>query len=168
MKTLAGTLVEQMQESEDLTCDKQLIFFGIRKQWLPIVKKERMSGKNGENRPLFVKVDPSHDRWRAVLAQEIWESIHKTNPVNLIRTRFSDSAQRKMEIMGHECEVQAAKIIYGVDTAAYRAREARAMHNGYGRIFKDMAPDIIADKMEARSNEARRWVEKNISRLEEA
>lgn len=138
-----------------------LIYAGIRAGLLPLVEKTSLKGANGKNRPLYVQIDTTADYWRAVLAQEIWESIRKTNPYHLVRSR-SDDGQRELELVGHEIEVQAAVMLYDVDEREYRKAEAGRMRAGYGGIFKGR--DVEAS-MVKHTPLAREWVRKNRSRF---
>lgn len=139
-----------------------LIVGGIKSGHLPLVERGKIKGANGRNRPLHVTIDPTVPYHKAVLAQEIWESIHKTNPINLLKSR-SKSGQREMELMGHEIEVQAAVMLYDVDEREYRKAEAGRMRAGYGGIFRGM--DVEAE-MARLSGKARAWVVENKGRFE--
>lgn len=77
---------------------------------LPITILKRLKGANGRNWPGYVQIDPGAPMRAAVWAQEAWESRHKLNPVNLLRSRLSLRHRRRMEIMGHEVEVQARRL----------------------------------------------------------
>ena len=98
----------------------------------PIVIEKNLNGRNARNWPGVVLIDPDAHEPAAVAAQELYESRHKMNPVNLLRRTFDDDHRRDMEIMGHEVEVQASVLIYGADEASRRAREAASMQRGYG------------------------------------
>lgn len=126
---------------------------------LPIVITRRLVGANGRNWPCFAMLDPDAPLPAAVLAQEAWEAMHKANPLNMLRTRISARHRRAMELMGHEIEVQAAALIYGMSPARYRAREAEVLRSGYGGLFAGMGPSEIVAEMAARSAEARAWVQ---------
>lgn len=138
-----------------------LIVGGIKSGHLPLVEKGAINGANGRNRPLHVIIDPSVPYYNAVLAQEIWESIHKTNPINLIRSR-SKKGQRDMEYMGHEIEVQAAVMLYGVAEATYRKAEAERMQAGYSGLFENQP---VERELAARRSKAREWVANNRERF---
>lgn len=140
---------------------------------LPIITiKRRLDGRNGLNGPGFVVIDPDAPYPAAVWAQEAWESQHRlTNPVNWIATmwpfrKIDPSPTRRMEIMGHEVEVQAAVLIYGVDANWYRDSEARAMRRGYGGLFSSTPLDDLIEAMKARSDDARQWVRRHRSQIE--
>lgn len=138
-----------------------LIYAGIRAGALPLVEKASIKGANGRNWPLYVEIDTKAAYWRAVLAQEIWEAIHKTNPINLIRSR-SKRGQRDMEYMGHEIEVQAAVMLYGVAEATYRKAEAERMQAGYSGLFQGQP---VEHELAARRSKAREWVAGNRERF---
>ncbi|MDP5307923.1 hypothetical protein [Paracoccus spongiarum] len=133
----------------------------------PVVLHRRLDGANARNWPGLVLLDPDARLPAAVLAQEAWEAMHKANPVNLLRTRLSATARREMEVMGHECEVQAACLIYDRDPAEYRVAEADRMKRGYDGLFAAVTRAQLRAAMEARSDEARRWVRQHRDRLEE-
>lgn len=138
-----------------------LIVGGIRSGRLPLVEKGTIKGANGRNRPLHVIIDPTVPYYKAVLAQEIWESVYKTNPINLIRSR-SKKGQREMELMGHEVEVQAAVLLYGVAEASYRKIEAEVMQRGYSGLFRGVD---VETEMAKRRKKAADWVRENRSRF---
>lgn len=132
-----------------------LIYAGIKAGKLPLVEKGKIKGANGLNRPLHVIIDPTVPYYKAVLAQEVWESIHKTNPINLFKSR-SKRGQRELELMGHEVEVQAAVLLYGVNEKEYRAKEAKSM-TGY-KQFKGFSARSIERDMTKRTQAARKWL----------
>lgn len=133
--------------------------------FFPFVIIRSIEGANGRNWPGVVMIDPAAAYPAAVLAQEACEAMHKTNPANLLRVRFSDDARRDMELMGHECEVQAAALIYGRDRAVYRAAEAVRMQRGYDGLFRRMTPDDIAARMAIHAPQSARWVGQHIEEL---
>lgn len=133
---------------------------------LPIIISRRLKGANGRNWPGFVVLNPDAPLPAAVLAQEAWEAMHKLNPVNLVRVRFSKRARRRMEIMGHEVEVQAAAIVYGKDRHDYRVAEVYRMRGGYDGLFDGLTRSQMRAAMEAQSDEANRWVRRNLELLE--
>ena len=132
----------------------------------PKIKVADLDGRNAKNNAFRVVIDPDVPFRAAVLAQELYEAEAKRDPVRAIEVRLDSSAERKLEITGHEVEVQAAALIYGQDEAAYRAKEAASMHRGYGGLFRDMPVAEIIAAMEARKPTARQWVERNRVRLE--
>lgn len=138
-----------------------LTYAGIRAGKLPLIERKQLDGANGRNWPLYVEIDPKAAYHKAVLAQELWEAIHKTNPINLIRSR-SEKGQRTMEYMGHEIEVQAAVMLYGVAEATYRKAEAERMQAGYSGIFEGQP---VERELAARRDKARKWVRENRERF---
>lgn len=138
-----------------------LIYAGIKSGRLPLVEKTSIKGANGRNWPLFVQIDTSAAYWRAVLAQEVWEATHKANPINLIRSR-SKKGQRDMEYTGHEIEVQAAVMLYGVAEATYRKAEAGRMQAGYSGLFENQP---VERELAARRSKALEWVRDNRERF---
>jgi hypothetical protein len=139
-----------------------LMYLGVKQGFFPIVKREKLKGANGRNWPLLVIMDPDASMYKAVLAQEIYESIHKTNPINLLKTRSGKGAQ-ELELMGHEIEVQVAVLLYGVKEHEYRKREALSM-KGY-KQFKGWDAERIEAEMQKKTNEAKKWVSKNHKRF---
>lgn len=131
----------------------------------PFIFKRRLKNANGRNWPGIVVINPDAPYPAAVLAQEWWEAMHKLNPLNLLRVLLSSSARRKMEIMGHETEVQAAAELYGLDALDYRRKEARAMKSGYDGLFGAIPVDEIEQGMRDRSGEALAWVTKRLKVL---
>lgn len=138
-----------------------LIYAGIRAGALPLVERTSIKGANGRNWPLYVEIDPKVPYHKAVLAQEIWESIHKALPWNAIKAR-SKKGKREMEYMGHEIEVQAAVLLYGVAEATYRHAEAERMQAGYSGLFEGQP---VERELAARRSEAREWVRDNRERF---
>ncbi|WP_103173794.1 hypothetical protein [Paracoccus sp. SY] len=133
---------------------------------IPIILTGDLDGANARNWPGLVILDPDCPKPAAVLAQEWWESLFKLNPVNLIRTRTSDSARRKMEIMGHAIEVAAEVLIYGANENSALHREARAMRAGYDDIFENMSASAVVAAMTAERRDAHAWVKDRIKKLE--
>lgn len=140
---------------------------------LPIITIKRgLSGKNAINAPGIIILDPEAPYPAAVWAQEAWESMHRlTNPINWVATmwpfsKIDSSPTRRMEIMGHEVEVQAAALIYGVPAGWYRESEAGKMRRGYGGLFASTPIDTIVEAMRARTSEARNWVRKHRDQIE--
>ena len=132
---------------------------------LPIVIRRDLDGSNGRNWPGFVILGKDIERPAAVAAQEIWEARHKLNPLALLQVLTSKDSRRKMELMGHEVEVQACVIIYGQSEIVARKREAVAMHNGYDGLFRHMSPLKIEAEMRKRSDKARAWVQANLREI---
>lgn len=132
----------------------------------PQIRVGDLDGRNATNNAFRVIVDRDAPFRAAVLAQEVWETEQKQDPVQAVRIRLDDDERREMEIMGHEVEVAAAVLFYGQDAAAYRAKEAASMQRGYDGLFRKMTPAQIAAAMERQSAKATRWVEKNRKRLE--
>ena len=133
---------------------------------IPITLTRSLRGANGRNWPGLVLLDPDAPLRAAVWAQEAYEARYKLNPINLIRVRFSKRARREMEIMGHEVEVQAAALVYGLSASTYRVAEAARMRAGYDGLFAGLsAPQLVA-AMEAVSDDASRWVRRNRNAIE--
>ena len=135
----------------------------LKLELLPIVQKKHLKDANGRNSILYVQMDPDAPMYKAVLAQEIYECLYKVDPINLIRSRTT-KGQRDMELMGHEVEVQAAVMLYGVKEAQYRRAEASAMQTGYD-CFKGMELPEIVDAMADKTIEAQKWVARNQGRF---
>lgn len=133
---------------------------------LPITILKRLSGANGRNWPGYVQLDPDAPLRAAVWAQEAWESMYKMNPMNLLRVRLSRKYRRRMEIMGHEVEVQAAAMVYGISASKYRMDESGSMKNGYNGLFDSMSRTQLIAAMEAVAPDAARWVRRNRGRIE--
>lgn len=135
----------------------------------PIVKivDDLPSGVNARNWPGLVKVRRGLQFRAAIVAQEAWESMHKMDPVKLFFRVFKRSKQdqREFEYMGHEVEVQAAALIYGVDANEYRLNEAKRMHGGYNNLFAHLSHKEIAMELRARSGKANRFVNEHLDKL---
>ena len=132
----------------------------------PSIHLADLDGRNAKNNAFRVVVDRDAPFRAAVLAQELYEAEAKRDPIRAVEVRLDHSAERKLEIAGHEVEVQAAVLLYGQDEDAYRAKEAASMHRGYDGLFRDMPGAEIIAAMEARAPSARQWVERNRARLE--
>jgi hypothetical protein len=139
-----------------------LMYLGVKQGFFPIIRQGELEGATGRNWPLLVVMEPDAPMYKAVLAQEIWESIHKTNPINLIRTRSGKGAQ-ELELMGHEVEVQVAVLLYGVKEHEYRKKEAESM-KGYSQ-FKGWDAARIEAGMIEKTNAAQSWVARNQKRF---
>lgn len=132
----------------------------------PIVITKSLEGANGRNWPGLVLIDPNAREPAAVFAQELYESRHKMNPVNLLRRTFDDDHRRDMEIMGHEVEVQAAVLLYGAQESVRRYNEATSIQRGYGKLFRHMTVDQIVAAMRGRRNKALAFVLDNRRAIE--
>lgn len=129
---------------------------------LPRVYFRKLEGKNAQNSPWRVLIDRRAPYWRAILAQEVWESNHKRGalwrPLRLFRMLFRrEEFDQDLEIMGHEVEVQAAAVFFGLGQAQYRAAEARAMAAHYPQ-FEGWPPERIVLWMEHQTRPARKWL----------
>ena len=133
----------------------------------PSVEITDLDGRNARNNAVRVQIDPDAPCRPGVAAQEIWEAMHKQSPVTAVLVRADKDAQRRMEVMGHEVETQAAVRFCGADESAYRAKEARVMHRGYDGLFADMTEAEIVARMQDRSAAARGWVERHADKLED-
>lgn len=132
---------------------------------IPITIWRKPKGANARNWPGVTMVDPDHPRRAAIWAQEAWESTWKMNPLNLIDRLLSKAARREMEIMGHEVEVQAAKLVYGDAAGPYRLKEAMSLEKNYGGLFKGRDVMAIQLAMLKCQPEARAWVLENLDRI---
>lgn len=132
----------------------------------PIVIERPLVGKNGTNWPGLVILNPDAPLPAAVLAQEWREAMYKLNPVNLIATRLSKRALRRMEVMGHATEIAAEVLIYGRDEGKAMDREIEAMRRGYGGLFADVPVVPLKYALTAAQPDARRWVKARRKRLE--
>ena len=133
---------------------------------LPVYTKlVKIAGANGRNWPGVIHLNPNAPYRAAVWAQEAYEAVHKLNPFNLLRTRLSKRHKQRMEIMGHEIEVQAVRIVYALNINSVRQREAISMKRGYDGLFADMTKDQIEQLMLANQDAANRWVRKNLNQI---
>lgn len=121
-------------------------------------------GQAGKNNIWSARVDPNAPYRAAHMAQEWKEARMKYPPWIGIWVRFSSSGKRYVELMGHECEVQAVMILYNVDQDEYRREEAQRMKDLYS-IFHKWDAEKIIKKMKKRSGKANRWVYKRKKRL---
>lgn len=135
----------------------------------PIVKivDDLPAGTNARNWPGLVKVRRGLQFRAAIVAQEAWESMHKMDPVKLFFRVFKRSKQdqREFEYMGHEVEIQAAILIYGVDAVEYRRNEALRMKEGYNGLFGHLSVNAIVAELRARSGKANRFVNQHLEKL---
>lgn len=133
---------------------------------LPVhTKLVKIDGANGRNWPGVVHLDPEAPYRAAVWAQEAYEAVHKLNPFNLLLSPLSKRHQRRMELMSHEIEVQAARIVYASNASAYRLREVVSLKYGYDGLFAEMTQVQIEHLMLANQNAANRWVRQNLKQI---
>lgn len=141
----------------------------------PIIWFKKLKGRAGFNLPGVAVVDPDTPFLAAVVAQEAWEAMHKLHPrlVRIVASKLlwrvdlgNGRAVSDMEVMGHECEVQAAAIIYDRNPNQYRAAEVDRMRRGYDGLFDRFSRTSLLGEMKARSGDARQWVLDNLENLE--
>ena len=129
---------------------------------LPRIYHRKLDGANGRNNAFRVIMDPDAMWWRAVLAQEIWESNHKrgalVRPWRLFRMLFRRREfKQELELMGHEIEVQAARRFYDADPKHHRKTEAEGMRRHYPQ-FRGWSAEQIEREMRKRTDDAVRWL----------
>lgn len=132
---------------------------------LPITRERQLKGRNAYNQGGYVVMDPDAKPYAAIWAQECYEAMYKLNPINALKVRFSDSARRKMEITGHEIEVQVAGWLYGEKITEYRKEEAQRMINGYNGLFKGYTVASLVQRMMVRMYSAEKWISKNMEKI---
>ena len=132
---------------------------------LPITREKQLKGRNAYNRGGYVVMDPDAKPYAAIWAQECYEAMYKLNPINALKVRFSDKARRKMEIMGHEIEVQVAGWLYGLNKDEYRKEEVQRMINGYRGLFGGYTVASLVQMLEARSYSANKWISENKQKI---
>lgn len=130
---------------------------------ISVVPRRSIDGANGRNSVMSVKIAQELDDKNriAVLAHELYEARYKTNLLRGAWVRLSKGARRKMEIMGHEIEVQA----FDGNRAERRMSEAKAMHRHYEGLFSNSTPEQIYDLMFNKSSAARSWIGDHRSRI---
>lgn len=132
---------------------------------LPVMKMKRPShGANASNSMWRIEIDPKLESFHAVLAQELFEFGWKWKWGRGFATPFSKSLQRKMEVRGHEVEVQWKAMWDSLDddqVVEYRWAEARALSRY--KAFKGLSVDTIYDMMLEVIPEANKWVVNNHS-----
>lgn len=133
----------------------------------PYTVERELDGVNAKNYPGVVVIDPDTEFRAAVWAQEYYEAKRKGHPFGLALVRLDTSEQRDMELIGHEIETQVAVRLYQQDEAEYRRREARALKNAYGDLFKKSDVDDVQAQMLGRREYAVEWVDDNWSRIKE-
>ena len=136
---------------------------------LPIIYQRRLTGRNATNNSWRVVIDPTAPFWRAVLAQEIWESRHKLGslwrPLRLFRRIFRRTEfKQDLELRGHEVEVQAAVQFFSGRETDHRKREARGMVEHYPQ-FRGWSVARVEIAMEQRADAARKWVREHREEL---
>ena len=134
--------------------------------FLPIIRIGKVEGANGRNWPGIAIVNRNAPYRAAVAAQEAVEAMFKLNPIALLRRTFSRSYRRRMEILGHEAEVQAAWLFYGRDRHDHRTSEVSAMKRGYAGLFDGMTHKQIYQAMQDQSDNAMRKVRDLNSKLQ--
>lgn len=123
-------------------------------------------GVNARNWPGLIKIRPDLVLFAAVWAQESYESLWKLNPFNLISLLLGKKARRKMEVMGHEIEVQVATQFYDIHEDEYRTQEAQVMARHYPE-FHPLSVGAVKSLMLEQSDKAKRWVDKHRGRIED-
>jgi hypothetical protein len=136
---------------------------------LPVITlSKKLNGANGRNWPGIVIIDPAAEMRAAVWAQEMYEATWKLNPWNLLRRTFTARGREEMEIMGHEVEVQAAVLLYGVDAIEYRSLEVWALSH-YKGLWRSIPvqdrPRHITGLMVDVSDKAKAWVQTNLDQI---
>lgn len=127
---------------------------------MPLTIMRRLKSRNALNWPGLIILDPTAPMRAAIWAQELYESKLRMNPVNALRSMFLASFRRKMELTGHEIEVQAAVRFYGSDEVNHRWREARALKSSYDE-FRGMTVSEIVRQLRARKRAAQRFVNRH-------
>lgn len=135
---------------------------------LPIIIIRNLDSKiDGKNWPFLVFINANTKRGASFLARHIFESMWKDNPINLIANLFTNSNKRKMETMGHEIEVQASSILYGLEENPIRGQKSRQlMPPNYDGVFQNMTEEEISFEMRQYSSEAKTWVWDNMKLLQ--
>lgn len=136
----------------------------------PEIRVVPMTDFNDRNNLFEVKVRATSKRLRAHLAQGLaevewkWRRFHGLPVIGRILDRIP-ALERRMELWGHECETQAAVLLYGDDEARYRAGEVRTLADYEGYHFDDWSDAKIEAEMLKLRDKARRWVRENEKRL---
>lgn len=130
--------------------------------FLPITFERDLSGRNASNNPFWIVLAKGLIYRAAIWAQEFYEYRCKINLIFvfiLIATKAAGITvfQRRLEISGHEVEVQAAVELYDEDEETYRQNEAYGMSQHYD-AFKGMSVPEIEQLMKAQSTKAKRFV----------
>lgn len=89
--------------------------------------------------------------WAGVVAVNLGMVL----PTIYMRTPYFN---RNLELQGHEVEVQAADVYYGVDQEQYRQSEAYDMKSFKPYGFSNWSLAKIANGMKKYSRRARKWV----------
>lgn len=131
---------------------------------LPVTFTVKLKRGNARNWPGLILMNHSCPNRAAVWAQEFYESRHRMLPWNLVLWILSKKHRRKMEIMGHEIEVQVAKDLYGTTPETHRMSEARALVNYYS-AFKGWTPEQAYDAMAQVSTKADSFSKKHLNRI---
>lgn len=97
---------------------------------------------NARNNPLFIVIREDIEHFNAVLDQEMFECEQKKWIHKMIYCSYTKQGQKKLELMGHEIEVQSAVLHYGVDEEVYRKKEAESMRAGYKVFSLDKVSEI--------------------------
>lgn len=145
---------------------------------LPVGRWRALEGRNARNWPGFFLVDPSAPCPAAVWAQELYEARAKWRGLPVLGPLFAIGrlsprlavAMRRIELMGHEVEVQAEVRLRGLDADGERMarlREARSLATHY-RAFRGWPEGRIIGAMLDRREDAKRWVKRNWREINEA
>ena len=148
---------------------------------------------SGRNTPFVAEVDPRTEFPAAVAAQEIAESRRKlvyggsiivagaivgilVGGLWTLASNFVAAAVlvmlfrtpwgiRRLELYGHEVEVEAAVMLYGQDRPNYRQSQAKEMQSYTRYPFGAWTIKQVREGMEANHKAARRFVVNNLTRL---
>ena len=124
-------------------------------------------GANARNWPGFVIVRKDLSYPAATIAQEAWESSHKTDPVKLFFRVFKRSKQdaREFEYMGHMVEAYVMWLVYDVPIISAIQSEARSLKRGYDGLFAHLSLVQIEVELTKRMSKAAKWVNDNYDRI---
>lgn len=133
---------------------------GLIAMFPPTFSVAKLKMGNAVNYPFCIIQSRNIDCPGAVLLQERFEYGYRA------KRGWLPIGKRKMELLSHEIEVQAAALIYGKDPAAYRLKEVNVMHS-YDHIY-GMTDEEIENGMKAMTGEALDWIESHPSWVEKA
>lgn len=121
--------------------------------------RDNLVGANASNNVFRIKMTRGLKHPMAVWAQEYYESRLKRNLLASLRIRLNPQRRRRMEIISHEIEVQAAHWFYNEDKKIHRLYEAKAMKLGYGGLFSGFSVEQIQSAMETYEDVANSFVQ---------
>ena len=130
---------------------------------------DKLDGANARNNRIRIQMRKTLGLLTGpIWAQEFFEFCYKwKNFIKYLRRNRTPETDRELEVLGHEAEVLANKIINHLtpeQVVDYRKAEAMNMARSYDQ-FVGFSDEWIYNKMVAVSAQQEKWVMQNIKRI---